>query len=321
MIINNKFHGVVLAMVLILSGLSNMAYAVEGGKSMYLLGKRGPLAGLIPKPGVYITNDLFYYSGDTDQELPIAGIRANNVSVDAVVNVLQATAITEEVFENGRLALSAVLPYGRVEIDADATASAYGSPVFAVGAYDDLTAFGDLALAASLGWRHRDGDLFRAWSIYSTVFAPTGSYEEGRLANMSANRWGLDIGTGFTMGNFKKGREFSGVFGVTFNGDNNDTDYNSGNEALLELAYKQHLPSGFAAGIVAYTSHQFTNDKGGPDVLGGFKGRVSGIGPELSYQFEAAGRTMGLDLRWYHEFDAKNRVEGDSAFLTLSLPL
>ena len=25
------------------------AYAVEGGKSLYLLGKRGPLAGLIPK--------------------------------------------------------------------------------------------------------------------------------------------------------------------------------------------------------------------------------------------------------------------------------
>jgi hypothetical protein len=29
------------------------AYAVEGGKSLYLLGKSGPLAGLIPKPGWY----------------------------------------------------------------------------------------------------------------------------------------------------------------------------------------------------------------------------------------------------------------------------
>jgi hypothetical protein len=27
------------------------ARAAEGGKSLYLLGKRGPLAGLIPKPG------------------------------------------------------------------------------------------------------------------------------------------------------------------------------------------------------------------------------------------------------------------------------
>ena len=30
---------------------------------------------------------------------------------------------------------------------------------------------------------------------------------------------------------------------------------------------------------------------------------------------------MSLDLRWYHEFAAQNRVEGDAVFLTLSLPL
>lgn len=318
---NNKFRSVVFALVLILGSLSSMAYAVEGGKSLYLLGKRGPLAGLIPKPGVYITNDLYHYSGDTDQQLPIAGLLTQNVSADATVNILQVTGITETVFEEGRLAVGAVLPYGHVSVAADATASAGGSPIFGKGVSDSLTAFGDLALAASLGWRHRDGDLFRAWNLYSTVFVPTGSYEEGRLANMGANRWGLDIGTGFTMGNFKKGREFSGVLGITFNGENKDTNYDSGTEAHLELAYKQHLPSGFALGLVGYANYQLTADSGGPDILGDFKGRVFAIGPELSYQFEAAGRTMGLDLRWYHEFEAKNRVEGDSVFLTFSLPL
>ena len=39
------------------------AYAAEGGKSLYLLGKRGPLAGLIPKPGWYLSNDVYVYSG------------------------------------------------------------------------------------------------------------------------------------------------------------------------------------------------------------------------------------------------------------------
>ena len=28
-----------------------------------------------------------------------------------------------------------------------------------------------------------------------------------------------------------------------------------------------------------------------------------------------------LDLHWYHEFEVKNRLEGDSVFLTISLPL
>lgn len=295
--------------------------AVEGGKSLYLLGKRGPVAGLIPKPGWYVTNDLYYYDGDSNQEFPIAGLLNKGISAEAQVNLLQATWITDTRLGNSRLAIGGTVPYGHVKVSADATAIVSGDTTLDAGVSDSLTDVGDPALAASLGWRKRDGDLFRAWSIYSAVFIPVGSYKEGRLANMGANRWGLDIGTAFTLGNFKKGREFSGVLGVTFNGENDDTDYDSGNEAHLELTYKQHLPSGFSAGLVGYYSKQFTSDSGGPKVLGDFKSRVGGIGPEMAYQFKAAGRSMGLDLRWYHEFDAKNRVEGDAVFLTFSMPL
>lgn len=65
---------------------------------------------------------------------------------------------------------------------------------------------------------------------------------------------------------------------------------------------------------------QLTADSGS-NLLGDFKGRVAALGPELGYQFKAAGGTMGLDLRWYHEFAAQSRVEGDAVFLTLSPPL
>ncbi len=65
--------------------------AVEGGRSLYLLGNRGPLAGLIPKPGWYVTNDFYYYSGLTDQQLPVAGIVSQDVSADAIANLFQGT--------------------------------------------------------------------------------------------------------------------------------------------------------------------------------------------------------------------------------------
>ena len=318
---NSVREKLVLLMALSVACLWCNAWAVEGGKSLYLLGKRGPVAGLIPKPGWYITNDLYYYDGDSNQEFPVAGLLNKGISAKAQVNILQATWITDTRLGNGRLAISGVVPYGHVKISADATATAPGGTTLDAGVSDSLTDVGDPVLAASLGWRKRDGDLFRAWSIYSSVFIPVGAYKEGRLANIGANRWGLDVGTAFTFGNFKKGREFSGVFGITFNGENDDTDYDSGNEAHLELTYKQHLPSGFSAGLVGYYSRQFTSDSGGPKVLGDFKSRVGGIGPEVAYQFKAAGRSMGLDLRWYHEFDAKNRVEGDAVFLTFSMPL
>jgi len=311
---------VALATVFLLICLWSSAHAVEGGRSLYLLGKRGPLAGLIPKPGLYITNDVYYYTADTDQKLPIAGVVGQNVSADALANLFQLTGITETLIGNGRLAVSALVPYSHMEVAADASTTYKGIPVGAIIS-DDTTAFGDPVLATSLGWRHRDGDLFRAWNVYGSLFIPIGSYEEGRLANAGANRWGLDIGTGFTMGNFKRGREFSGVLGMTINGENLDTDYQSGLEAHIELTYKQHLASGLSAGLVGYYNYQFTADSGGPAILGDFKGRIAAIGPELAYQFELADRSMGLDLRWYHEFDAKNRVQGDSVFLTLSFPL
>jgi hypothetical protein len=30
---------------------------------------------------------------------------------------------------------------------------------------------------------------------------------------------------------------------------------------------------------------------------------------------------VGVDLRWYYEFGAENRLEGNGVFLTLSVPL
>ena len=39
------------------------ALAAEGGIGFYLLGSKGPFAGVLPAPGTYINNDLYYYTG------------------------------------------------------------------------------------------------------------------------------------------------------------------------------------------------------------------------------------------------------------------
>lgn len=295
-------------------------FAAEGGKSLYLLGKRGPVAGLIPKPGWYLTNDVYHYTGDTDAEIPIAGTVDSGVNADAWVNLLQLTWITDTELAGARLALGTVLPVAKVSVDADASAQLPAGIPVAKGASSDVTGIGDPAFAAGLGWKARDGDRFAAWNVYMTLFTPLGEYELGRIANIGANRWGLDVGTAFTFGDFGRGRELSGVLGVTFNGSNRDTDYRTGTESHLELVYKQHLPNGLSFGLAGYYYQQLTGDSGTAP-LGDFKGRVAAIGPELGYQLKAGGRTVGLDLRWYHEFAARNRLEGDAVFFTVSLPL
>ncbi len=56
-------------------------------------------------------------------------------------------------------------------------------------------------------------------------------------------------------------------------------------------------------------------------MLGDFKSRVSGIGPQVGYFFPVAGRQWYVNLRGYYEFDARNRPEGWNAWLTLAIPV
>jgi hypothetical protein len=302
--------------------IAGVAHAVEGGGSVYLLGKRGPLAAFVPKPGVYLTNDVYYYDGGRDGLAPIGERLVGNVSAQALVNIAQVSWVTDLQLWGGRVAVSAVLPIGNVEVDGDVQIALPGGGSIARAASDSATGVGDPALGAALGWRHRDGDRFRAWSVYSSAFIPAGDYDVGRLANVGKNRWAADIGGAYTMANFKRGRELSAVLGVTFNGKNLDTDYDSGNELHLEVAAKQYLPNHASFGLVGYWNEQLTADSGQPAALGDFKGRVLGAGPEVSYQFGAgSAHPLTVDLRWYHEFNARNRVEGDAVFLTFSVPL
>ena len=54
-------------------------------------------------------------------------------------------------------------------------------------------------------------------------------------------------------------------------------------------------------------------------MLGGFRSRVAGIGPQIGFFFPIGEREGYLNLRGYSEFDAKNRLEGWTAYVTFSV--
>ena len=56
-------------------------------------------------------------------------------------------------------------------------------------------------------------------------------------------------------------------------------------------------------------------------MLGDFKSRVSGIGPQVGHFFPMGNKKAYVNLRGYHEFDAKKRPEGWNLWLTLTIPL
>ncbi|WP_414474055.1 hypothetical protein [Microvirga sp. M2] len=51
----------VLALGAIIGLMTGSAQATEGGASLYLPGLRGPLAGIVPPPGFYFSNDFLAY--------------------------------------------------------------------------------------------------------------------------------------------------------------------------------------------------------------------------------------------------------------------
>ncbi len=108
---------------------------------------------------------------------------------------------------------------------------------------------------------------------------------------------------------------------MTFNLRNTATDYQSGTEFHAEGALNQHFPFGLAAGVGGYFYQQLTGDTGPGAVLGSFRGRVAAVGPLLSYTFKVDTQQVTISGRWFHEFDTKRRVRGDSIFASLSFPL
>lgn len=187
-----------------------------------------------------------------------------------------------------------------------------------MGVSDHDANLGDIAITPLLGWH--EGDFH--WMLAPSLFAPTGHYDRGDLANVGKNHWAIDLSAGFTWLTTKTGQEVSVFAGYTVNFENHATDYETGDEVHVELALIQHLPFGLSIGAVAYYYDQVTDDRGGAsDLLGGFQGRVFGAGPMLGWMFPLGTKQASLSARWYREWGAENRLEGDIGFVTFTLEL
>ncbi len=182
---------------------------------------------------------------------------------------------------------------------------------------DSVTGLTDLYPVASLSWTKGNNN----WMAYLTGDIPVGSYDPNRLANIGIGHAAVDGGGGYTYFNASSGREFSAVLGVTYNFENNDTDYQNGIDIHLDWAVSQYLNKNWQVGIAGYLYDQLTGDSGPQAFQDGLKSSVASIGPEIGYSFTMNGQPAYINLRGYWEFAAKNRVEGAAFFTTLSLPL
>lgn len=306
-----KFFRCVLAMILSLVFIGS-SEAEEGGSGHYLSGSMASFVDGVPaKPTFLLRYNLLNYSGsfERNEPLPIAGITAENLDVDSWAHGL--TAVWRPNWNIGKkwsYAMSATVPYVIMEVSADVP------PVADIT--DKESGLGDIVLMPLMLNYNVNSNLNANARI--AIYAPTGDYEVGRLANMGKNYWSVEPTLALMYFGLGNGIEASWFAGMTFNAENPDTDYKTGTQFHTDATVAQHLPVGkglAGVGLSAFWYQQITGDSGSGATFGDFKGMTYGLGPVLSYTRTVKTLDLIAELKWLHELETKNRVEGDSIWL------
>jgi hypothetical protein len=280
--------------------------AAEYGFSTYGLGGNAFGAGITPPPGVYVTEALAFYEGEIGRPVAFGRVLLNaGATVDLFAAVTNFLYVRQSKVLGGNLGLSLTVPVGRDEIEAT-IAGPLG--LVSVSRAKEGWGFGDIVPKVQLGWQH--GDFFH--TLYLQAVAPTGRWQPGFSPIIGLHRPSVDTGWAFTWTDPGRKLQLNGAAGFTFNYENTETDYRTGNEFHLEWAAALEFAPGLLIGAVGYDYRQLTGDSGSGAVLGPFKGKVDAIGPGLSYTTLLGTTPLILNVRHYREFNVENRWEGHS---------
>lgn len=309
--------GVVIAGML----FGQAAQATEGGASMYLLGSGGPGAAVMPPiEGLFFANTAYYYDGKASggRNFLVGGNLVAGLKVKVVADFATALWVPTTDLAGGTLALGAALAVGDPKVNVSAVLTGPLGNSFNLSRSDSQTVMGDPLLTAMWGWK--SGDVHIQASGLLNI--PIGQYRHDKLANLAFHRWAGDVSLAGTWRNEKSGWDVSGKAGFTFNGENHYTNYNTGTEFHLEGSVEKIFSPAFSLGLQGYYFNQVSGDSGAGATLGDFEGEVTGVGATGAYNFKIADKIpASLRLRAFHEFNATNRLKGDSVFLDFTMPL
>ena len=307
------------------------AIADESGISFWLPGLYGSLSAAPSTPGWSI--GAIYYHANVGATGAAAAARefqvgrfSPTVNLDlnlalkgqADLMLIAPTYTFATPVLGGQLSATLAGVYGRNSASLAGTLTAAAGPIVTTrnGFLEDaLVSYGDLYPTFRLKWN----DGVHNYMVYGAGDIPVGDYSPNRLANVGLGHGAIDLGGGYTYLNPTTGTEFSGVGGFTYNFKNPDTQYQSGIDFHFDWGVSQFLSKQVFVGFVGYAYQQITNDSGQPAVLGGFRSRVFGVGPQIGYIFQIGDNHAFLGLKGYGEFDAANRPSGWNTWLTFSI--
>jgi hypothetical protein len=322
----------------IVAGSLQDAHAVEGSMGTYLLGSRDLVMGVVPPPGVYVSNDVVFYQGNISAATNLAGAIIEDATLQVLINKTTLTAVAPGQLLGGSVGMSFIVPF--VDAHLDATGSVEVGPIALNGSIDAGNANGlsDITIMPMIGWHN--GKVHYSFAV--PLYLPTGSYRYATIdasppkvdgdpvsvdaLNPGKNRFAVDPTFNITYLDPKSGLELDASLGVVFSTENKATDYQSGAEMHFEGTMAQRLPGGWLIGATGHYYQQLQDDSGaGAEQLeailltNDLKARVFGLGPVLSYSTKVGGVGVTWTAKYLKQFGAEKHIEGESGWLRGSL--
>jgi hypothetical protein len=326
-----RCRGFAFALGALLALSSGISRADESGISFWLPGQVNSLPAVPSVPG-WSMGEVYYHttvsaSGAAAAAREIQAGRFSptvNVSLDVHLNAqadlifLNPTYTFATPVLGGQFSMGVTGIFGRsaATIDGTLTAGFGGVAATRMGSISDaLTSVGDLYPMMTLKWNSG----VHNFMTYATGDIPVGAYDPSRIVNIGIGHGAIDGGGGYTYLNPATGHTFSGVAGFTYNFKNPDTGVQSGVDFHFDWSAAQFLSKQTFVGLVGYAYQQVTDDTGQHPILGGFRSRVLGVGPQIGYIFPVGDMQGYLNLKAYGEFDQANRPAGWNAWLTFAI--
>lgn len=290
---------------------SATALCGEGGTSHILPGANATLVDVLPTTsGSFLKPMYLNYGGSAKARIPTAAGIVSNAEATANTFVLGGGyTFDTNLLGGAHYTVAAFLPYSFLDVTADATAPGGATLARKKSSVDG---FGDLAFVpVMLAWKAGHN---LQYDFLLPIYAPTGSYEKGRLGNPGLNYWTFDPLLGVTYSNPTSGLNVLLHVGYAMNTENSATNYKSGSQMHFEAALEQILPVGggfLALGLEGFYFRQVTGDSGKGATLGNFEGMTTGLGPVLGYVKPLGKNSLALEAKWLAELDTRKRLEGD----------
>jgi hypothetical protein len=305
--------------------LTVSARAEEGGSAHYMPGTTASFIDAFPgQPGGLAVLDYFtYYDGSAaaNRSLEFGGLLAAAVHGTVYADTFAAIYQTPWDILGGGLASGIAVPYVWMEVQGNVQRVGPLGRTQTVQARDTANGIGDMTIIPfMLGWTNILPDLKLDTRL--SIFAPTGDYEQGRLANLGKNYWSFEPGIMASWLSSKIGTEASLFAGVDFNTRNDATDYQSGTSFHLDATVAEHLPLGkgfIGLGANAFYYQQISGDSGSGAQLGDLEGMTVGVGPVLSYVRPIGKSQLLAEVKWLPELDVNKRLKGDFVWVKLGV--